>query len=96
MGFLKPQSGKISIFGKAPRSALQQIAYVPQSLRFDKQFPISVLELVLGGRLSHLPWYGKFSRADKEAALLALERVGIVDFQHRSLGTSLEARPNAL
>ncbi|MBA3816569.1 MAG: ABC transporter ATP-binding protein [Parachlamydiaceae bacterium] len=86
MGFLKPSSGDISIFSEPPASSLQQISYVPQSLRFDKQFPISVMELVMGGRLSHLPWYGIFSKKDKEIALHALERVGLVDFQHRSFG----------
>lgn len=86
MGFLKPNSGSIKIFDEPPAIASQQISYVPQSLRFDKQFPISVLELVLGGRLSHLPWYGKFSHADKQAALEALERVGLLEFQHRSFG----------
>lgn len=86
MGFLKPSSGNISIFSKPSTSAIQQISYVPQSLRFDKQFPISVMELVMGGRLAHLPWYGMFSKKDKEIALHALERVGLVDFQHRSFG----------
>jgi len=86
MGFLKPSSGNISIFSEPPASSLKQISYVPQSLRFDKQFPISVMELVMGGRLSHLPWYGMFSKKDKEIALHALERVGLVDFQHRSFG----------
>lgn len=86
MGFLKPSSGSISIFSEPTTSAIQQISYVPQSLRFDKQFPISVMELVMGGRLAHLPWYGMFSKKDKEIALHALERVGLVDFQHRSFG----------
>jgi zinc transport system ATP-binding protein len=86
MGFLKPEAGTLSIFGKSPSYSRQQIAYVPQSLKFDKHFPISVLELVLGGRLSRLPWYGKFSKADKLAALNALESVGMTDFQHRSFG----------
>lgn len=86
MGFLKPSAGRISIFDAPPQQALQQISYVPQSLRFDKQFPISIMELVLGGRLAHLPWYGMFSKRDKEIALHALERVGLADFQHRSLG----------
>lgn len=86
MGFLQPSSGRISIFGQLPTKAIQQISYVPQSLRFDKQFPISVMELVLGGRLSHLPWYGIFSKKDKEIALHALDRVGLIDFQHRSFG----------
>jgi len=87
MGFLKPSSGKITIFGHSTATAGQQIGYVPQSLRFDKQFPISVIELVMGGRLSHLPWYGKYSRKDKKAALDALDRVGMADFQNRSFGT---------
>lgn len=87
MGFLKPSSGHISIFSGSPTGVLQQISYVPQSLRFDKQFPISVMELVMGGRLSHLPWYGVFSKMDKEIALHALERVGLTDFQHRSFGS---------
>lgn len=86
MGFLKPTSGKITLFSEPANNAIQQISYVPQSLRFDKQFPISVIELVMGGRLSHLPWYGIFSKKDKEIALHALERVGLIDFQHRSFG----------
>lgn len=87
MGFLKPNSGKITVFGEPPIAARNEIAYVPQSLRFDKQFPISVKELVLGGRLSHLPWYGRFSAADHEAAMEALERVGMADFSARPFGT---------
>ena len=63
MGFLKPNRGAISIFGCAPVEGRREIAYVPQALRFDKHFPISVLELVLGGRLSRLPWYGRFQRS---------------------------------
>lgn len=86
MGFLRPDKGKISIFGHVP-SFCSKIAYVPQTLRFDKQFPLSVLELVLGGRLAYLPWYGVFSKADKEAALAALDRLGILHLQHRSFGT---------
>jgi zinc transport system ATP-binding protein len=86
MGFLSPARGLISIFGESPLNARNEIAYVPQSLRFDRQFPISVIELVLGGRLSHLPWYGKFSPEDKQIALEALKQVGMHDFQHHSFG----------
>jgi zinc transport system ATP-binding protein len=87
MGFLKPDSGRIKVFGRPPFASQQRIAYVPQSLRFDRQFPISVLELVLGGRLSHLPWYGKFGQADKTAAIQALEKVGMGGFQDVPFGT---------
>lgn len=87
MGFLKPTSGKITVFGKSPLYARQQIAYVPQTQRYDREFPISVLELVLSGRLCKLPWYGKFSKEDKQAAQEALEKVRLSSFQNRPFGT---------
>ncbi|KIC75037.1 putative ABC transporter ATP-binding protein in ycf23-apcF intergenic region [Neochlamydia sp. EPS4] len=87
MGFLKPSSGKIEILGSPPQSSRHQIAYVPQTHRYDREFPISVLEVVLAGRLSKLPWYGKFSSADKEAAKEALNRVKLPNFYNKPFGT---------
>lgn len=87
MGFLQPTFGTISLFGHSPRQQERLIAYVPQTLRFDRQFPISVFELVLSGRLSHLPWYGWYRQHDKKLALAALERVGLADFSHAPFGT---------
>lgn len=87
MGFLKPTSGKIKIFNTSPQAARNHIAYVPQIQRYDREFPISVLELVLSGCLSKLPWYGKFSSAEKESAKQALEKVKLSPFIHRPFGT---------
>jgi zinc transport system ATP-binding protein len=87
MGFLKPTSGTLKILGTSPQASRHQIAYVPQNQRFDREFPISVLELVLSGRLSRLPWYGKFSSEDKEAAMQALEQVRLSNFCQRPFGT---------
>lgn len=87
LGFLKPTSGSIRVFGKPPQEVLGKIAYVPQILRFDRQFPISVMELVLQGRLSHLPWYGKFSETDISAAIEALHTVGLRGIENRAFGT---------
>lgn len=87
LGFLKPDSGSIEIFDHPPHSVLKQIAYVPQTARFDRQFPISVMELVLSGRLSRLPWYGKYSAEDRQKVLEALEKVDLADMKHASFGT---------
>lgn len=87
MGFLQPLAGSIEVFGKEPADTLSRIAYVPQTSRFDKQFPISVLEVVLLGRLSHLSWYGRYSQADQQAALAALEKVQLLDLKNRAFGT---------
>lgn len=87
MGFLEPAEGTILLLGCQPSHTQTQLAYVPQVLRYDKQFPISVFELVLTGRLSMLPWYGSYSSQDKQAAINALERVGLVDLKNASFGT---------
>jgi zinc transport system ATP-binding protein len=87
MGFLLPWKGHISLFGKKPTDYPNGIAYVPQALHSDRQFPISVIDLVLGGRLSKLPWWGSFSKGDREAAMQALEQVKLVDYYNRPFGT---------
>lgn len=87
LGFLKPISGKILVLGKPPSQTKEQLSYVPQTLQFDRHFPISVLDLVLAGRLSHLPWYGQYSKEDLEVALESLEKVGLQNFRERAFGT---------
>ncbi len=87
MGFLAPSSGLIQVYGATPSHAQKHLGYVPQTIRFDKQFPISVLELVLGGLLSRLPWYGFFSKQDVEKARQSLETVGLADMEKRPFGT---------
>lgn len=86
-GFLKPWKGDIFIFGKAPTIYPNGIAYVPQTLRLDKQFPITVLELVLGGKLTSLPWWGKFSQEDKQEAMKALELVHLTKYANEPFGS---------
>jgi zinc transport system ATP-binding protein len=87
LGFLKPFLGKVEVFGSVQKNNHAiPIAYVPQTTRFDRQFPISVMEVVLSGCLSHLPWYGRFHRTEQEAAAAALEKVGLSDFQQTPFG----------
>ena len=75
MGFLSPKRGKISIFGHSPKMMRKHIGYVPQHMRFDRSFPISVLEVVLLGCLSKLSRWGSFSADAKDRAREALEKV---------------------
>lgn len=86
MGFLKPATGSIQVFGQVPLEAQPQLSYVPQGLRFDKEFPISVMELVLSGRLSRLPWYGFYSSKDRKLANEALEKVDLWHYRNHAFG----------
>ncbi len=87
MGFLKPGHGKISIFGSSPKKARQEIGYVPQVTQFDKQFPVSVLDLVLMGCLSQASWFGGFSKEIRKKAEAALDLVGLLGKKDQAFGT---------
>lgn len=90
LGFLHLSSGTIKVFGSSLRDdriSPNKIAYVPQSVRFDRDFPISVEEVVLAGLLSKLPWYGKFHTKEKEAAREALKKIGLSHLSEAPFGS---------
>jgi zinc transport system ATP-binding protein len=87
MGFLKPDRGRVLLFGKPPKSGRKKIGYVPQVARFDRAFPISVLELVLMGCLSQLRWWGSYTPHTREKARAALAKVGLLEKQDQPFGT---------
>lgn len=87
MGFLEPQKGAIRVLGNPPQEARPSIGYVPQFSRYDKKFPISVLEIVMMGCLAEMPWWGGYSHAAREKSLSLLEKVGLADLKDRSFGT---------
>lgn len=49
LGLLKPERGKITIYGKPPEQAVHHIGYVPQYAKFSRDFPITVEEVVMLG-----------------------------------------------
>ena len=52
LGLIKPDEGKITVFGKTPETAREKIGYMPQYAHLDMNFPATVLDVVLMGRLS--------------------------------------------
>jgi zinc transport system ATP-binding protein len=76
MGFLKPTQGSIRTDVDRP-----EMGYVPQLASFDKQFPISALEVVMMGALSY-----PVSQA-KKMARTALERVGLAGKEKMAFGS---------
>jgi len=80
-GLLAPKKGKIV------RHNCKKIGYVPQFSKFDKQFPITVLDLVLMGCLSDVSFFGILPKEAKKRAQKALERVDLLDKQNEPFGT---------
>lgn len=78
LGLLKPDKGKISIFGKPPEQARQKIGYMPQYVPLDMNFPATVMDVVLMGRLAKKTLW--FSTKDRSEALAAIDEVGMDGF----------------
>lgn len=84
LGLLKPQTGKVHVFGIAPERVRYRIGYMPQHTALDPLFPVNVLDVVLMGRLGHGKGLGPFRKEDREAAAAALEKVELYPVRHRS------------
>ena len=86
LGLLKPDAGEVRVFGRAPRRARLHVGYMPQHVQHDPQFPVSVMDIVLMGRLGQgglcglLGWY---ARTDRHAAAQALAELGMEQFARR-------------
>ncbi len=74
LGLLKPDTGEIRIFGEMPEKANLRIGYMPQYAHVDIQFPVTVLDVILMGRLGYTLG-GRYSREDRSAAKFSLEEV---------------------
>ena len=86
LGLLQPESGELRIFGQTPRRSVERIGYVPQYANFAKDFPISVWETVLLGRLTPRRWFGGHSQKDKRLAEQALRETEIWELRARPIG----------
>ncbi len=85
MGLLQPHCGQVRLFENLPKSRWGEIGYVPQSMPFDRAFPLTLLEFVLEGTLCKARWGGGYSQTHQAMAEEALERVGLTKLAKRSL-----------
>jgi zinc transport system ATP-binding protein len=81
MGLYTPTKGQVLLFDRACQKARDTMGFVPQHFNYDREFPISMLEVVLGG--VSLPWHGRVSPKDKKKAQEILESLGLKKLVHR-------------
>lgn len=62
----------------------RSIAYLPQQSAAQKDFPASVREVVLSGRLSEKRFFSYYTQADKAEAEASMKRLGILSLQNQS------------
>jgi zinc transport system ATP-binding protein len=86
LGLIKPERGRIEVFGKSPEAARRQIGYLPQKSLFDQRFPISALEVVMMGRYGARGLLRRYNSRDVGASREALSLVGMADYADREIG----------
>ncbi|MDI6686780.1 MAG: ABC transporter ATP-binding protein [Desulfobacterales bacterium] len=87
LGLIHPLRGSVRVFGQAPERARPSIGYVPQHAEIDSSFPVSVMDVVLIGRLGKAPLIGKYRKIDMEMAEEALKEVEISELRTHRFGT---------
>lgn len=80
LGLKSPGSGQI-IMGDGLRK--NEIGYLPQKSPIQRDFPASVYEVVLSGRLNRQGFRPFYKKADKKAVEVNLKRLGIEDLKKR-------------
>lgn len=83
VGTMQAFAGKINYFGG--KRTKNMIAYVPQRIGVDWDFPITVKEVVLMGRYGHIGWFSKPQSSDYEKVFSALETVGMHAYADRHI-----------
>lgn len=86
LGLLRPYKGSVKLFGKTPEKSREIVGYVPQYRLFDFDFPISVQEVVLTGRMSRAGFMKKYREEDLKAAEDALKTVEMLQYKDRQIG----------
>ncbi|MBP8174508.1 MAG: ABC transporter ATP-binding protein [Aeromonadaceae bacterium] len=72
LGQLAPLGGEIQL-----GVAREEIGYLPQQSRIDRQFPITVREVVAMGLWRHCGLFGRLAHSQRARVDAALERVGL-------------------
>jgi manganese/iron transport system ATP-binding protein len=86
VGLLPHRSGDVLVHGHSHHAGdCPSIGYVPQREAVDWQFPVTVMDVVLMGRVREIGWLRWPGRQDKQAAQAALEQVGLTNLARRPI-----------
>ena len=85
LGLLKPYKGTISFFDNGVPCDNIAIGYLPQYSKIDKEFPISVYEVVLSGLSKNKPLFRSYTKEQHEQVKQTLEEMQLIPFAQRPI-----------
>ncbi|MBD3370009.1 ATP-binding cassette domain-containing protein [Candidatus Fermentibacteria bacterium] len=86
LGLIRPDKGRIRVFGDRPEDAREDVGYVPQLTTFNPDFPLSALDVVLMGRLGLVGSFRRYSSEDLSLAREYMDLLGISDLESEKIG----------
>ncbi|PWD52334.1 anchored repeat-type ABC transporter ATP-binding subunit [Serinibacter arcticus] len=86
LGLTQIRGGTVTIGGSTAGAGRRKVGYVPQRHEFAWDFPISVEDVVLSGRVGAIGWGRRAGVEDYRATRQALERVHMQDLRRRPVG----------
>ena len=85
-GLIKPDKGIKEIYGKKCNNS-KMVGYVPQTTSFDHDFPVSVMDVILMGRLNNrIQPFHNYSNEDFDKAYSIMKKLEITDVKNRQIG----------
>jgi zinc transport system ATP-binding protein len=86
LGLKHPDRGMVTVLGNPPERSRSRIGYVPQYTEYDRNFPVSVREVVMMGRYGKTGMLKPYRQDDRDAVAKALERVGMTEHAGSQIG----------
>lgn len=85
LGLLPLDHGLIRIFGQPPQKVSHRIGYIPQNVNANKNFPISVMDVVLMGCLRSGRKWSHPTETERNSAKDALEKMEMLGYRDRRI-----------
>ena len=86
LGLVPMSSGQVLYENQPLMQQLEKVAYVPQRSQIDWNYPATVWDIVMMGRVKKTGWLRSFSTVSRQVAKAALARVGIEELKNRPIG----------
>ena len=86
LGLKKPTEGSIRFYKDNKEVKEITMGYLPQYNDLDKQFPISVYEVVLSGLSKSKGLFARYTQAQHQQVLDTLNRMQLTDLKDRHIG----------
>ncbi len=86
LGLLKPYKGSISFIEKGCSVKNISMGYLPQYNKIDKEFPISVYDVVLSGLAKNKSLFKSYTKEQHQQVQQTLHEMEIESFQNKHIG----------